>query len=362
MAILPRLLALTVLSLGALVLSAVNVSAGTAGAPVIVNNFNGVADDIGPAFQLLTNGAGAGDGSFDPATGVVTAGTGILGSGASDTNATGFNNDALATLDPTTTVITATFDIESVTNFEFVRSNGFFLGLVTGAGATGTDGSALYNNNGSSSVGLRLRATLGDDDADPPVASFTNQTQIVSDGEETGGAQVLASIPDLPDLPTIESIEDGFTFTISVNALDTFDAFTTGLSNDISVTNVALGAAPSFSDFLSGGIGINASTQGGTSSFTIASVTLEEAAIDLGIAGDFNDDGVVDAADYTIARDGGGTSGDVLTDFNEFVANFGASSAPPEALTVSAVPEPAASALVAVMVGLAGLRRSRSRS
>jgi len=54
---------------------------------VIQNNFDGVADDTGPAFQLLTNGAqdGGSLASFDATTGVVVVG----GNNDSSTGSTG---------------------------------------------------------------------------------------------------------------------------------------------------------------------------------------------------------------------------------------------------------------------------------
>lgn len=66
----------------------------------------------------------------------------------------------------------------------------------------------------------------------------------------------------------------------------------------------------------------------------------------VGLAGDFNDDGAVDIADFTSFRD---TTGE---DFQVFVDNFdngGTSSA----ASVSAVPEPSSIALVMSMAGLA---------
>ena len=93
---------------------------------VIENNFDGVADDVGPAFQLLTNGAQGGGGTFDANTGIVVVG----GNNDSSTTATGFNNDALAPLAADVESITATFVIDSVDNVLLSRSNGFFLSLI----------------------------------------------------------------------------------------------------------------------------------------------------------------------------------------------------------------------------------------
>ncbi|WP_228714456.1 hypothetical protein [Posidoniimonas corsicana] len=87
-----------------------------------------------------------------------------------------------------------------------------------------------------------------------------------------------------------------------------------------------------------------------------------------GLPGDYNSDGVVDAADYTVFRDnlglnesalnGNGTgdpSGNVVAaDYNLWRANYGASTAPSAA---SAAPEPASTLLLAAGVALMGQRR-----
>ena len=219
------------------------------GTVIIQNNFDGVADDIGPAFQLLTNGASGGPGTFDPNTGLVTT------SGTA-TNASGFNNVSLQTVPVGTVELTAVFEISGVTDFDAVRSNGFFLGLVTGPDANGTDGDALFNNNDAASIGLNL-----DDGSD----------RVLTDGL-SGGASVLANVTD----PTVASIEDGFTFTLTLRDDNTFDASSTGLINDIAIvgaTNAPTNDA-SFANFLSGGVGVNATVQGGPAQFTIDSVTL----------------------------------------------------------------------------------------
>ena len=81
-------------------------------------------------------------------------------------------------------------------------------------------------------------------------------------------------------------------------------------------------------------------------------------------SGDFNNDDVVDAADYTVWRDNLGsnvtlpndlTPGTVtVDDYNDWKAHFGASySMPPVSLVASTVPEP--SSVTLVLLGLAGL-------
>ncbi|QDU89282.1 hypothetical protein Pla175_26710 [Pirellulimonas nuda] len=88
------------------------------------------------------------------------------------------------------------------------------------------------------------------------------------------------------------------------------------------------------------------------------------AIFNLGLAGDYNNDGAVDAADYTVWRDTlGGASipnetaspGVVdAADYNAWRANFGA---PPAPVVGAAVPEPTALVLIALTGVLAGLLR-----
>lgn len=76
------------------------------------------------------------------------------------------------------------------------------------------------------------------------------------------------------------------------------------------------------------------------------------------LAGDFNLDGTVDSADYTVWRDGVGTTY-TQADYNDWKINFGRTSLG-NAATPSAVPEPASLLLVVLAsVGAAGCARRR---
>ena len=218
---------------------------------LIQNNFNGDnADDIGASLQFLTNGVGAPDnpGSFDPNTGIVTT------SVTESTNASGFNSSALATIPAAATSFTVTYVIDSVTNYDNIRSNGFFLGVVTGPNSTGTAGGALFNNNDANSIGLNL-----DDGSD----------RIVRDGLSEG-SQALENVVD----PTVASIEDGFTFTLTIRNDNTYDASTTGLDGDVAIVGDSLGTVLTFTDFTSGGVGLNTTGQALDLSYTVSSVEL----------------------------------------------------------------------------------------
>ena len=251
---------------------------------VIMNNFDGDStNDVGPALQLLTNGvvidAAPVPGTFDPDTGVIMTGT-------SSTNATGFNSSSLATLDPATTELTATFVVVSASdNTIEVRSNGWFFGLVTGTSGTDQTGAGLFNNS-ASSIGLNLFASSG------------SNSRILADGPITGaGATILFPFETEP---TNASAEDGFTFVLTLRSDGTYDASTTGLSPEVDVVNAELpvGLAPTFDDFLTGGVGVNSTSQAPSMQYIVSEVTVEAttgtpacilADVDMNGIVDFND-------------------------------------------------------------------------
>jgi len=73
------------------------------------------------------------------------------------------------------------------------------------------------------------------------------------------------------------------------------------------------------------------------------------------IPGDFNHDGIVDAADYSVWRNGLGSTY-TATDYKIWKANFGRSS-----LNAAPLPEPPASALVAILFAAACIANGRCR-
>ena len=238
---------------------------------VIGNNFDDVADDVGPAFQLLNNSTTSGS-TFDATTGVVNVIGNLVNGGVNaSTNAAGFNSVSLAPLAADVESITATFVIDSVDNVLNTRGNGFFIGLATGAGATDPSVLGLFNQT-AAAVGIRFTSGA------LPTGDLT-ATQIITEGADGGVSSLLDAT-----FPTVASIEDGFTFVITLNNDGTVDASTTGLSTEIALTEGRLatfGAAdaepPSFRDFLTGGVGVTTSFQGGGGGFTVDSVTVHAA-------------------------------------------------------------------------------------
>ncbi len=87
------------------------------------------------------------------------------------------------------------------------------------------------------------------------------------------------------------------------------------------------------------------------------SVVLELTGI--GLTGDFNSDGVVDAADYTVWRDGLGTTYD-QSHYAQWRAHYGQTSINSPASGLSAAPEPGAMALLAALAMMGVFRRPAS--
>ena len=233
----------------------------------------------------MTNGAVI---NADPVPGTFDPDTGVIMTGTLSTNATGFNNASLVTLDPATTELTATFVVASASdNTIEVRSNGWFFGLVTGASGTDPTGAGLFNNS-ASSIGLNLFQGTG-----------SSNSRILTDGPVSQtDATVLFPFETEP---TNVSAEDGFTFVLTLRSDGTYDASTMGLSTEVNVVNAALpeGGAPTFDDFLTGGVGLNTTAQAPSMQYIVSEVTLEATTGMVTIKGDVNMDGEVTFLDIS---------------------------------------------------------------
>jgi hypothetical protein len=71
------------------------------------------------------------------------------------------------------------------------------------------------------------------------------------------------------------------------------------------------------------------------------------------LAGDYNGNGVVDAADYVAWRDNPGAFGGNPAGYNTWRANFGRTAGSGAAVAAASVPEPAAGTLVFVAISCA---------
>ena len=200
--------------------------------------FDGVANDVGPAAQQVSDGGGAG-GSANTTTGLIRTGT-----GSGDASTYGINSSGLVSLSGYTS-ITATFVVDSITLSGGVADllyNGMFFGMVAGANATGTGSASLWNN-------------------DPDAFGYTpgsseNGVHVIN--RKGSGIGTLASHSIASTQPGDASLKDGFTVSLTVFADDSWSISSTGLSTNLSDSGTTSGL---WSD-LSGGVGVYAGFQG----------------------------------------------------------------------------------------------------
>ena len=151
---------------------------------------------------------------------------------------------------------------------------------ITRGHPTDDEGPGLFNNVGPASIGLRFNS------GNLPTGALTS-IQLLTDPEDLTGGAGGNVILQSGTVPTAASVDDGFTFVLTLNSDGTLDASTTGLltatgsSADISATGLAF-SAPSFTDFITNGVGVNSTFQGagpdaGQGGFTIDSVTVHAA-------------------------------------------------------------------------------------
>lgn len=233
-------------------------SHATAAVTLIDKTFDGNnTNDIGSAFQQLTNGVGTG-GSSNTTTGVVTTGSGNVNSNY------GFNNISLTTIPVGTTSITATFVISSApASVSTLAANGLFFGIVSGTDATNNGSNGLYQSQ-PRSFGYIAGSTNWGDHGIGQDLNETNNTIFTQ----------------LSNTPTNASFADGFTVSITMNSNDTWSIITTGLSTNATGTGGYTGtlntgaAGFNFATFISGGVGLNTSLQNGGMVMEIDQMTL----------------------------------------------------------------------------------------
>jgi len=112
----------------------------------------------------------------------------------------------------------------------------------------------------------------------------------------------------------------------------------------------------------------NGAVRNGVFDFTISNLSYTGGTAIAGVPGDYNNNGVVDGADYVLWRKGGPLQNEVdnlgtvnAADFAEWRARFGNTSGSGSGLGAGAVPEPAA-AVLTLLAGLATVASWRRRS
>jgi hypothetical protein len=218
-------------------IAALTVQQATA-ATIVDFSFDDTANDTGVAFQ-----------HFDNATGTSTADLTTGQVSSSSTAAAGFNT--VSSIDLSSySGFTVGIVVES-SNFDITipSYNGSFFGIATGPNANATDGSALWQNAGTTtkpSIGVQFG------DAGRGTAGFV---ELAVDAGGYSFTQLIAA-------PTV-SADDGFTLSLTFTDNGTGDAgvtvTSTGMDTDINYSGTVGFTYASFADTVSG----NISSQGG---------------------------------------------------------------------------------------------------
>jgi hypothetical protein len=190
---------------------------------------------------------------------------------------------------------------------------------------------------------------------DLPLALDTNANGVVSVGE-VGPAwnHYIATITPSTVTISIDLYNDGVK-----NASKTPSDGTPGV--DATATWNVTSNSVGYSDLRFGGPSAVASA-GGSLIFDNIKLSMVDV-VSGGLAGDYNGNGVVDAADYVSWRSGSSPTPNSVADYNTWRANFGARAGAGSGLGASAaVPEPATLALMMFGVFLAGTRGQKTRA
>jgi len=231
--------------------------------------------------------------------------------------------------------------------------------------AFGNDGVSYNQRINNTYAGRSQSATVLD-----ALYNFSDHLPVVADYQLPA---VLGYVLD--DIPLTLQLGEAFNLGLTVlNDADVVaaigaDELDFSISTTGSITGAFEGIATALSAGLNYDLALDTSTLGlHTGMLTIASSSqaAENSLVQIPIsfeviaallAGDFNADGIVDAADYTVWRDGLPLANETVTpgentieDYDVWTANYGATSAP----TVS-VPEP--STLLLLVAGVLAIRR-----
>lgn len=187
------------------------------------NNFDGIANDIGPAFQEVNNGNPTSQNTTDPATGLIN----FTRSGSQPN--IGFGS--VSTMDLSGEQgFTITWDVTSATIAD-IRSNGWFFGVTDN-----TSSGSPWNSNSNDSFGVALNAT-GDGKSAFDLVTVDSGTKAYT---------------NLATGPTDASLVDGFTVSMTLMADESWSVTTTGLSTDVTEATgtAAAGTYASIADSL----------------------------------------------------------------------------------------------------------------
>jgi hypothetical protein len=247
-------------AVAAAIVSALVAGSAQAATILVDRTFDGVANDVGPAFQQISNGVGTG--SATVGTGVVTLANVTSGS---PSTSRGFNTST--TVDVTSVSGATGFKIEWVvtggttlvthptpTNGgtgNGITANGLFFGVTNSTSATGT---GLFANT-TEAIGVTIISP-----------THGNYSLYQTNGTDQ-------DVTSLGISPTQASLEDGFTLALTVNNDNTYLVTSTGLSTNFNASGTLSATGTQYSEIASSLVA-NTSIQGDNVSYTVSRVTV----------------------------------------------------------------------------------------